>query len=349
MPRILVIHPGDAFSTHDVYTGLVAGLRHHQVDVVECRLQDLLQVFGGFAEVVMDAGLVQEKPDPFAMAAAPVIAQTVLQGPFDAAIAVCGLKLHPNAVLGLRRLRIRTAVLCTESPYQTISTAEHMGERDMAALYDHVFTNERTARTLFIRNQPTRVHYLAHAYNPAVHQPGPIDPALVCDAVFVGTAFPERVALFGDAGWAGIDLRLGGPTWNGPLTPASFDAIVDNGTAAVLRYRSARIALNHHRTTGDPGTLARSLHPAESLGPRAYELAAVGAFQICDASRPELADVFDDTVPTYRADDASDCQRQVRFWLAHPHERERLTAAQHQAVQPHTWRARAAQILQTIL
>lgn len=348
MTRILAIHPGDAYSTHDVYTGLVAGLRANGAHVEECRLQDLLQVFSAFVEIVDTNGITAEKPDHYAMAAAPVLAQSVLAGPFDAAIAVTGLKLHPNAVWGLRKLRIKTAVICTESPYQTIGVFPAPGERDMAALYDHVFTNERSARHLFTNNPASRVHYLAHAYNPAVHQPRPARPELACDALFIGTAFPERKLLFGDPGWAGIGLRILGPAWDRPLDMESMGDVVQNADAAD-HYASAAICLNHHRTTGDPTSLTPSPFPAESLGPRAYELAAVRTFQFCDDSRAELADVFGDTVPTYKAGDAADCQAAVRYWLQHPDAREAAARAQHEAVQGHTWHARAAQILQTIL
>jgi spore maturation protein CgeB len=347
-PRIFLIHSGDGFSTADVVTGLHAGLVANGARVTLGRLNDLVQVFSGISEIIAGQNLTADPPDALAMCAAPLVHQAVLTGPYDLAIAVTGLKLHPTVAWALRKLGIPTVLLCTESPYQTLGGPEQITERLIAQHYDWVFTNDPAALPLFA-NPPERVHYLPHAYNPVAHRPGPVIHSLRCDVAFVGTAFPERRALFGGVNWAGIDWQCRGTGWDEALSGENYERqVLDNAAAAAL-YRSAAITLNHHRTTGNPATGAPSLVCPTTLGPRAYEIAACGGFQLCDDSRPELSAVFGDTVPTYRADDSADLERQIRHWLANPHARAERAAAQYTAVQGHTWTARAATVLTTVL
>jgi spore maturation protein CgeB len=115
-------------------------------------------------------------------------------------------------------------------------------------------------------------------------------------------------------------------------------------------HRSAAISLNLHRRMTYVEHPDQLVAPgaAESLGPRAYEIPAVGGFMLSDDERPELADVYGASAATFRAWDSADLERQIRYWLAHPDERERRRAAQREAVQPHTWAARARVVLETL-
>lgn len=259
----------------------------------------------------------------------------------DLVLAVSGGNLHFTVPLTLRKYGLRTAVYLTECPYQMPM------ERSIAALYDVVFTHERNAVSLF--DHP-RVHYLPHAYNARLHTRGPYHAEKQCDVFFVGSGFSERRALFDGVAWDGISFVRKGFLWDAEEDARAHDLCNPPGILpneeAVWWYRSARINLNHHRTTtiyGDGAHIPDGA--AASLGPRAYEIAACGGFQISDASRPELEDVFGGTVPTYRLHDSADLERQIRYYLAHPDDRERLRRAQYDAVQPHSWDARSRTLL----
>lgn len=350
-PRILLIHPGHLFATSDVYTGLAAGLHECGVDVVPYPLDHTLRMMNALLEAgdatdlfAVEGNDVITRPDPFLMAGAGVPGMAMAYQ-VDAVLAVTGCNLPATVPETLRRGKIPTALICTESPYMTDYREKHD-----AGWYRHVFTNERNAVAMFTNNPPERVHYLPHAYNPRVHQPSSPDPALVCDAYFVGTAFDERKELFGGVNWAGIDHRITGALWHG--TDSSTDIIrgvVKNADAAKA-YASARININHHRTSmqyGD-GTHVAPQQVA-SLGPRAYEIAACGGFQVMDDSRAEARDVFGDSLVTYRSGDSADLERVIRHWLKRPDARAARAAAQHAAIAPHTWTARAERVLTTIL
>lgn len=349
--RIMVIHPGDSFSTSDVYDGLVDGLRANGVEVIESRLDHGLDVFSTAVHLLKEQidHLPDWATDAFALLAPRIIAQALWLRP-DHVIAVTGLKLHYSVPLTLRKNGVPCTLLCTESPYSPL-------EQEICRFYDHVFTHERAALPLFA-GHPS-VTYLPHAYNPARHMPGPAESDKAVDLYFVGTAFAERKALLGGVNWSGMCAEIQGAMWDQEaqtLTPELVrSGAVDpwRGVQAnadvVCWYRSAAINLNHHRTTTEFGSGEHIGIAAESLGPRAYEIAACGGFQLCDDSRSELGEIFGDSVPTYRYGDSADLERQIRAWLADPVRRSEQAALAQQLVAPHNWSLRAAQLLERIV
>jgi spore maturation protein CgeB len=107
--------------------------------------------------------------------------------------------------------------------------------------------------------------------------------------------------------------------------------------------------LNHHRTFVGVDGVEIHIAPgtAWSIGPRAFEIAACGAFQLCDDTRPELAEVFGDTVATYSS--AEDLRNQIGYYLAHDDEREEMAWRSYCRVQGCTFEARAREIVIPVL
>lgn len=335
--KVFVIHPGAAWSTCDVYTGLVSGLKAQPgIDVYEGRIDSILNWYdtaihagvqvGGFSADAYRTQTFNRQ----SMASAH-ITKAILEYWPDVVLSVSGHNYHLKDADILRKVGIRTAVLLTESPY--------FGELEgmIAQHYDMAFTNERRSATRL------NAAYLPHAYDPAVHTPdGPKgDPS---DVIFIGSLFDERRDLFNAADWAGINFL-----WRGhDMSETPADVVPNQETAAY--YRATKIALNHHRTTTSHGSGHHiAVDEAESLGPRAYEIAACGAFQLMDDSRPEAREVFRDSLATYKAGDSADLTRQVRWWLDHPDMREIWAAAQSDCVQPHSWTNRARQLLEVLV
>lgn len=345
--RVLVIHPGSAYSVSDVYDGLCVGLRAAGCEVLEARLDQGLILFDDALTALGALNPEYRVPewaqDPSALAGARIINQAALLRP-DLAIVVTGLKLHYSVPLALHSLGVPAALLCTETPYSD-------DEPRIAPLYRHVFTHDRAGLARFAGHPSA--HYLPHAFNPERHRPGAAEADKAVDVYFVGAGFDERRALF-----APLRAELGarfvceGVLWDDTIDFADerqvWAGAVDN--AEVVRwYRSAGICLNHHRTTAEYGT-GQHIAPgsAASLGPRAFEIAACKGFQLCDDSRPDLPELLGDSVPTYRAGDAADLLRQARHWLGRPGARAALAAAACEAVQAHSWHARARQLLERI-
>ena len=340
--RILVVAPGHGFSTLDVHAGLCAGLRANGVDVWEYPLHQTFETMELLIAAAKEVGIAPEGgyPDPLQLGTMGIpgfaMAKQVAW-----VIFVHGLNVPPSIPVTLQRGGYKTALLCTESPYETPTHEMHA-----AQFYDVVFTCDRAARRLFTLNRPDRVHYLPHAWHPTRHTP---DGARAdgCDVFFCGTRYPERAALLDGVDWTGVDFVDRTLDYTSHDLPALLGQITANETVAAC-YRSAKISLNQHRTSTLIHAEDRAqIGPgdAESLNPRAYEVPACGGFLISDA-RAELPEVFGDSVPVYR--DSASLERLIRYFLAHEDERVQLAVRQHAAVQPHSWTQRARQVLDRI-
>jgi hypothetical protein len=358
MIKILLIHPGHGHSTADVFLGMQAGLTMQpDVEVVPLAWHKMLRPLTRFVNDVIDAKALPdtdgERLHRFMsyLASGDVIGVAV-EEMVDAVIVVNGLLFPPSRAKVLQRLGIPVVCYGTESPYFDSA------ERDIAPFYTHWFTNERTSVARFA--DLTRAFYLPHAYNPMLHVPGEIDPAKACDVVFVGGGFPERKQTLAGVDWTDIDERIHGTLWDLDIAQErgqrgfsrgdryTIGAIPNEETCAW--HRSAKIALNMHRSM----TYVEQNTPlpagvCESLGPRAYEIPACGGFMLCDDERPELCDVYGETAATFRAWNSASLEREIRYWLTHDSARERMRAAQAEAVRPHHWGARARTILETIM
>jgi hypothetical protein len=340
-PRILLVHPGARTSTSDVFDGLAPALGEAGATVLPYRLDDRLEhnaawlnyrwrragrpvdARPGFAEVTYAAGR-------------DVLEQALRRGA-DWVVAIGGILWHQETMKLLRRAGVRVALLLTESPY---SDPE---ECALAGCANLVWTTERTSLQSAIARTNPHLRYLAHA------APRPPDPAtfpdvLTHDVVFVGTAWKERIRLLEAVDWSGIDLGLYG-IWKdlprrSPLRPFLRAGEIPSLTTEAL-YRRAKVGLNLYRThagwTGD----GAPVH-AESLNPRAYALAAAGCVYVSQY-RAEVAEVFGDLVPTFCT--ADELEAGVRSLLGDEATRERLRAALPLRVAPHTFRARADQVL----
>jgi spore maturation protein CgeB len=331
------------------------------VEVIPFRWNRSLEVFNMLITGAVAAGLIPTaKTDEmlrFAsmLGAADAISYAV-EYEVNAVVVVTGTLFPPQRADILRKLGIPVVCYGTEAPYFLDV------EKVLASHYDYWFTQERTAVTELQRAMPNHhAFYLPMAYNPERHRPAPVNPDMGADVVFVGGGYPERKQLFDTADWTGIDLVKLGTLWDVDipairaqnLMPGESSKNIDLGKNAIENtetsawHRSAKIALNMHRQMTYI-ECDRPIARAESIGPRAYEVPAVGGFLLSDDERPELIDVYGDSAATFKAWDAADLERQVRYWLSHDDEREARQRAQFEAVQPHTWTARAIQILETI-
>jgi glycosyltransferase involved in cell wall biosynthesis len=280
--RMLIIHPGAATSTADVYDGLMPALRARGHELVPYQLDTRL-----------------------------------------------------------KRAGRKVGILFTESPYNDDDQAR------FAALADVCWTNERASVPVLRRANPN-THYLPHAYDPSRHaatvQLSNEEELARHDVVFVGTLFSERQELLAAVDWSGIDLGLYGQFpylgSRSRLREYVRGSIVPNEVTAAL-YRRAKIGLNLYRTSMGFGRDAPRTVGAESLNPRALELAAAGCFTISD-HRPEVAEVFGDLVPTFR--DPRELETLTRVWLADGPGRDRVRSALPGAVSGRDFAAMAARV-----
>lgn len=344
--RILLLHPGASWSTHDVYEGLLYGLQHHGATVIPYRLDTRIQASNKALHALWR---IKKKSDPDlpkpnkvdVMYHAGVGAlEMALREQVHVVLVVSAMLLHPDVIVMMKRAGLRVTVLFTESPY------DHEQELRVAKLVDGCWTNERSVVDAFRAVNP-HAGYLPHAWHPEKHfvSAKSLGDIPSHDVVFVGSGFAERIKWFNSIDWTGIDLGLYG-TWKGlglnkQVTACLKGEQISNETAGAL-YRRAKIGLNLYRTSMGWGRNAPKIAHAESLSPRAYELAACGAFHLSD-DRKEVREVFGDCVPTFRT--PSEAAALIRLWLADATGRAQMAEQLPACVAECSWGNRAATVL----
>jgi spore maturation protein CgeB len=346
--KILLVQPGASWSTADLYTGIVGAMQRQGEEVIQYALDKRITAFGEWLLWQWKRNKKKtDKPnglDAIYLAGVGVIEKALYHN-VDWVFIVAGSYMHPAFLTMLRRAHVKIAILFTECPY------DDEWQLTFAPLADVCFVNDKVSVPAF-RNVNRQTYYWQHAYDKYRHTVQNVqnEPEVMAhDVVFVGTGWIERIALFEQVDWTGIDLGLYG-TWelaspDSPLRPYIHDAVTPNATTAAL-YRKAKIGINLHRTSVGYGkdTDKITIQPY-SLGPRAYELAACGVFTISDW-RPELNDVFGDVVPTFKTPE--ELGETIRFYLAHPDERKAIAAKLPDLVARHTFDTRVVDALEIL-
>lgn len=254
----------------------------------------------------------------------------------DVVIVVSGFFIPPEIWGTLARRPHHVVYWCTESPY------EDKHQLTPAGYADTVILNDPTNLDMFRQVNP-RTWYMPHSYDPDRHHPGPADPDQVCDFAFVGTGFPSRIEFFEKVDWTGIHAVFAG-NWaqvddGSPLVPllaTSKHYCLDNADAATL-YRSAKVTANLYRKEINEGGSADGW----AIGPREVELAACGSFFMRE---PRLeGDGLFPMLPTFTT--PTEFEDALRWWLAHPAERESAAAQARAAIADRTFEATTARLL----
>lgn len=334
--RVLVVSPGAATSTADVEAGLCFGLQHHGVQVWRYRLDLMIEpakrwLFSSWRVLrKVDAATIKPTDQDVFLQAGIGALHMALRRQVDAVVVVSAMLFHPEIIVLMKRAGLKVFLLFTESPYDQ----DH--ELMLAEMADGCWTNERTAVAAFRKVQPCS-GYLPHGWHPERHRVGlqaGDENVPAHDVVFVGTGFKERVAWFDSIDWTGIDLGLYG---NWEMLPSRHrlrfyvaGKQINNRAAAAL-YRRAKVGLNLYRET------PVGLPPAESLNPRAYELAACG---VCAVSpqRAEGVELFGNWVP-------APTESVMRDLLRDAERRATIAAALPPIVEPASWVERSKIVL----
>ena len=248
----------------------------------------------------------------------------------------------------------KSATILTESPYK------QEDELEIAWRTDCVFTNERTFLDLLKRVQPLSF-YLRHAYYSGVHYHE--NRQQENEVYFCGSGHIQRLREISLIEWGNIDFKLRGmfPMLYelAPHLGIYYEEGATPNRDVAEEYRKSKICLNIHRTNGERTILKVKrddyysfrhmqtlVNNCYSVNNRTIEIAACGAFQLCDNTRPELTEIFGNSVATYS--DADELRDKVEFYLEHDDIRNEMARKSLAAVQGNTYQNNAKKIMQTL-
>lgn len=331
--RILLVYPGHKFSTIDVAEGYEKALRALGHEVKAFNYHNAITFYAAALALwgEQNPDLRRSLDDVSVMASEHVIINAVDFVP-DVVLIICGNALHRRAYDLLHRLCLPIALLLTESPYSDELQAKIINQGHIAV----AFTNDKSSVSM-LSEEGKRVIYLPHSYDAEIHRLRQASASFETDVFFQGTLFPERQELFYPLRELPYGVYIGGPDPTVKVEDEDdFEEMMSqtmSNRELAFYYAGTKVAINHHRTNGK----------AYSIGPRAFEIAACGAFQLCDDTRPELRDVFDGSVATYH--DGGDLVSKIDYYLTHEDERQMMAQEAHKRVQECTFERRASDIL----
>ena|GEM_PF-3433965 len=255
-------------------------------------------------------------------------------------LAMYGSNVPRSLVAAAKKAGAVCALWATDDPYAVDLSLEYACRG-----YDLVFTVERAAVPEYER-VGVPAHYLPLACCPEFHRRVEVPRRYRSEVLFVGTGFPSRVDLFERLAEAlpQRKLKVLGTGWRALSLPnVDVEERLVGPAEGVRWVCGAGVVLNPHRGKDElAGGNARGV-PAESPNPRLFEIAACGAYQICDA-RPGVIELG---VPVYRS--AEELAELVERALSCPEDAAREAERLRQlAVGGHTYRHRVREIARLV-
>ena len=257
-----------------------------------------------------------------------------------------GEGLHFELCRRLKEVCGYSILWVTEDPYELHVNLQAID------LFNRVFTNDSGSVDAY---GGKGVHLPLAATQYIQYRPVQEDDSCLYDLFFAGTAWPNRVDLIRKISTlldGKIKLKLAMPTnqylpeiKNIPYPLSFYNWRTSNLDFSRFANHS-RITLGLHRDfSATPGSPTMALTP----GPRVFEVAMAGGFQLIDRSLAEIDRYFipDQEIITF--DNQQECLSKVNYFLANPQERVEIAkAAQKRALESHSYSNRIDEIFNTI-
>jgi glycosyltransferase involved in cell wall biosynthesis/spore maturation protein CgeB len=257
-----------------------------------------------------------------------------------------GEGLHFEVCSRLKEVCGYSILWVTEDPYEL-----HFNLQTMA-LFNKVFTND--SGSVYAYGEKG-FHLPLAATEYIQYHPVCKDEQCLYDLFFAGTAWPNRVDLIRKV--AGlldgkIQLKLAMPTnqylpeiKDFPFPLSFYNWRTSNLEFARFANRS-RITLGLHRDfSATPGSATKALTP----GPRIFEVAMAGGFQLIDQSLAEIDQYFVPNTEIVTFDGQKDCLEKIKYFLENPAQRIQITeAAQKRALAAHCYINRISAIFEVL-
>jgi spore maturation protein CgeB len=269
-----------------------------------------------------------------------VLAMKAVEVAPDVLVVSCNEAVRP-ATLAYLRTALPGTKLVTIFPDTLFNMRESLVQS--LPLYDVFATHTHAGVDVLRKMGCPEPFYLPLAADPELHRPQELSPADVtrfgCDVTYVGNWRVEHERLF--EGLRDFDLAIWGPDQWRRAAPTSFaharwrGQALQNGLEYAKAHCAAKIGLNPIDPLNYPGH-----------NMRCFELPACNVFSLVSRT-PEVIELFTEgkTVVTFEGRD--ELADKVRYYLAHPDERQRIAAAAHEHVVRggHTYLDRARSLL----
>lgn len=239
-----------------------------------------------------------------------------------------------------------SAVWFTEDPYEIETNIVN------SKIFDIVFTNDSAVQVL--GGYGEKAHHLPLAASEFFHYHKVIqddEPRFLYDLLFVGTAWPNRVSFLSKLLPMLPDLKykIALPTnahlpkFKLPIPKFEYSWKTSNVEFAKMANRS-RIVLSLHRDFANAGENTMASTP----GPRLFEVALAGGFQLVSSELNEVNQYYDSqSIVTF--DGPEDCAEKIRYYLKNTSERIQIAKrSQEVTLNRHLYKHRVDELIKVI-
>lgn len=249
-----------------------------------------------------------------------------------------GEQIEPAICARLRSVCGKSIVWNVEDPYELPINKQN------SKLFDLVFTNDKAC----VDEYGAKGCHLPLAACPDLHFHEINTNNLRYDLFFAGTAWPNRVSLLKsiEKGINNIRLKLALPTNEHlpkidlKLNSSAYNWRTPNSEFARFSNRSAVTLSLHRQFTASEGRAE-----AGTPGPRLFEVAMAGGFQLVDRDIPGISDYFIEGTDFAAFSSPEECLEKLKYYLENPIERESIAlSAQNKVKEKHTYHQRISTI-----
>jgi spore maturation protein CgeB len=218
-------------------------------------------------------------------------------------------------------------------------------------LFDLVFTNDKGCVSAY--GEKGRHLPLASSKSMHFHQVKVPGDQYNYDLFFAGTAWPNRISLLKsiENDLKDIKMKLALPT-NIHLPKISLNLPVSSynwrtPNSEFARFSNvSRVTLSLHRQFTASGGDAEAMTP----GPRLFEVAMAGGFQLIDNNIPGVEDYLDEGIDYIGFSSPKECIDKLKYYLEHKDERVKIAKnAQMKVLEKHTYQNRLEYIFKELV
>ena len=217
---------------------------------------------------------------------------------------------------------------------------------ESAPFYDHVFYAGTELIEILQNIGVKTMSWLPFGCDPDYHRPVELTDEerkrYAKDVVFVGALYPSRWETLKEL--AEFEIGIWGPHWNkaiyGKTKKEYIKDIKINVFEWVKIYNAAKIVVVIHYQVVTT--------PCYQASPKVYEALACGCFVLVDDQK-DVFSLFDDKKHLVRFENLPDLKEKIRYYLAHPEEREEIARrGRYEVLAHHTFRQRIKTLIETV-